>query len=208
MRNGSLIQVTLPIPKYLNQYALMVGETRSNAVDIRLYSPEHNRFSLFVESISSKYVKDVLLPKEEYVKIACGKRVLSVNSAKALLAGNKLFLDEKRLECRIYFCERCKAFHTTSQRIHLPQNIKNSLHKALPINPDDFMIKGKIISEAAVFRWIRDTIGLQIGRKVFYHHIVEYGGSVKAGLERIIEDPEAFLCFYFEMKLLSEYEKY
>lgn len=49
------------------------------------------------------------------VRLKCAKRKFSKNKAKQVIIKAQRSRDERRKECRYYFCVQCKAYHVTSK---------------------------------------------------------------------------------------------
>lgn len=168
---------------------------------IKPYDSKNHRFQTQSETIAIHMVEPA--PEIEEAKMPCGKAVLNKNTALCLLATNEQFKDIKRREKRVYYCVRCKGYHTTSQP-WMPISIKYKIGQH-PLMSEDVMIKGDIICERTVFKWLRDTLGLRISHNWFVRSLKDYKGTMREALESILASPESYIEFFFEKRFVSSH---
>lgn len=188
--SNKLVWIGLPKAR---QLAIVVS-IRKNVADVRLYSKVYNNFRTQKETVTLSMLTWAELSKEEFAKIACGKRVLNKNRALQVVAVNLSFKDnENRKERRVYYCTRCEGFHTSSKR-WLPKTIRDLLIEK-PFNLY-FKRSGKQYINSTLFhKWLRDEIGIKIGRNAFLKTLQEFEPDIPKALEILQNTPARYIEF-------------
>jgi hypothetical protein len=170
---------------------------------VKIYNREANKFHPYLETVAISMIEPAELTEEERLNMPCGKVVLSKNTALMLLATNEQFKSDKRREKRVYYCTKCAGYHTTSQP-WMPLLVRQHMNEH-PLLPQDVTIKGDIICERSVFRWLRDTLGLQISHKWFKSSLKEFGETIRGALEKILSTPDSYIEFFFEKRFVKKH---
>ncbi|MBL1411000.1 hypothetical protein [Sphingobacterium faecale] len=167
---------------------------REHTVMVRYYDVIGHRLSASREVWSKRVVVPAHLEWEQLEKLPCGKRPLALNRAKMIVATNMIFTDnEKRLERRVYYCRRCRAFHTTAQ-FKLPV----AFLKTLALNPyqaDGVECYKKIGHRKRVWYWWHHTLGVKIPFGLFERIIAEYAPTPETAILQTQLDPLAFMHY-------------
>lgn len=173
------------------QLALVVSG-RLHAVVVRMYLKNDNRFSLQKETVTLRVVQRAELSSEEMWQTACGKHILSKNKALQLVAVNFVFTDvERRKERRVYYCTRCRGFHTTSMR-WLPKAIRDKLR--LHPFPAYLERTGKSINGSeTLHQWLREDIGLKIGHRIFVKTLHDFEPDYQRAMQILLRTPGKYI---------------
>ena len=176
--------------------AIVVGR-RQHAALVRLYNSQQNTFSNYLETVALSTITKANLLPEQYNTIACGKKILSKTTAFRLVAVNYVFTDIPfRRERRVYYCTRCRGYHTTSQR-WMPPEILARLKK----NPfPQYIIKKniKVIHNYRdMHRWLRDDIGLRIDQRTFIKTLRQFEPDPSTAVKKLLDTPADYLEFMF-----------
>lgn len=190
IKANTLVWVRINTSKRL---ALVVSG-RAHAVVVRMYLKDGNKFSFYPETVALRLVQRAELSNEEIQQIACGKHILTKNKALQLVAVNFVFTDvEKRKERRVYYCTRCRAFHTTSMR-WLPKAIRDKLR--LHPFPAYLERTGKSNRDSeTIHHWLRDDIGLKIGQKMFVKTLYEFEPDYYRAMHILLSTPAKYVEF-------------
>src|SRR5690606_18629636 len=94
----------------------LVLAVREHVAVVRPLFKSRKQLQPYRETIALRLLEKADLSREEIAMLPCGKRILSVNKAFEIVAANRIFTDDpKRKERRVYYCSRCRGFHTSSK---------------------------------------------------------------------------------------------
>ncbi|MFF5382923.1 hypothetical protein [Pedobacter suwonensis] len=205
IKADTLIWVRLNRNKQLG----IVVSMRQHSLDVKMYRKQSNSFSPYIETISLRVIERAEISPDEYLKIACGKRILSKNAALQLVTVNFIFTDvERRKERRVYYCVKCQGFHTTSLR-WLPEEIRRKLRersfKAYLHKTGDFDKHTSSLRnwQTSLHHWLRDDIGLRIGKGTFLKTLHKYNDDDLQAIKNLVNTPAEYVEF-----VLYEYMRY
>ncbi|MDR2284861.1 MAG: hypothetical protein LBE37_16725 [Sphingobacterium sp.] len=177
-----------------NRKLALILAVREHTVVVRHYEVIGHRLSSNREVFSKRVVVPANLEWEQLEKLPCGKRPLALNRAKMIVATNMIFTDNaRRLERRVYYCRRCRAFHTTAQ-FRLPIAFIKTLAKN-PYESEGYENYLKISHRKRVWHWWYHTLGVRIPFGLFERIIADYGPAPDKAIIRIKLDPLAFMHF-------------
>jgi hypothetical protein len=187
----------------------IVVSKRKHSLVVRMYDIKTNTFASHSELISLRVIERAEITAEEYLKIACGKKILNKNTALQLVAINFVFTDvEKRKERRVYYCIKCQGFHTTSMR-WLPEEIRLKLQKCpfkayLDRTGNTEKYTDSLSGwQTGLHRWIRDDIGLKIGKETFLKTLRQYNDDDIEAIKMLVNAPAQYIEF-----VLYEFMRY
>lgn len=180
-----------------------VVKVNEHTLTVKIFNKRANKFHPYAETVAVTAVEPANLTPLELSKMPCGKVVLTKNTALMLLATNEQFKQVKRREKRVYYCTRCEGYHTTSQP-WMPIAIKQQM-ELHPISQEALIVKGGIICQKTIFKWLRDVLGLRISQNWFKDSLKEYASSMREALEQIIQCPEDYIEFFFEKRFVSNH---
>jgi|SRR5690606_40919259 len=136
------------------------------------------------------------LSPKEIRQLPCGKRPLGLGRAKQIVTLNLMFTDNpKRKERRVYYCQRCEAFHTTAQ-VKIPYYILKNLTTD-PYVPQMKENYAEGPARKKVWRWLRRDIGVLVSYRLFDYSLLEYGSSKDDAVEKILVSPVRYMKFLF-----------
>lgn len=187
----------------------LVLAVREHTVMLRILAGTR-RLHAVPDVVSKRMIQKAELGKEEIWKLPCGKRPLLLGRAKQIVAANRMFDDDpERKERRVYYCQRCEAFHTTAQ-FKIPVEILKKLaaDPYIPQTAEDYA-EGR--ERKKVWRWLRTNIGIGVSYRLFDYSLLHYGSSKSDAIGKILIDPlrylhYLFLFLYQRRKELSERE--
>ncbi|MBT2560094.1 hypothetical protein J7E50_02515 [Pedobacter sp. ISL-68] len=205
IKADTLIWVRLNRNKQLG----IVVSMRQHSLDVKMYRKQSNTFNPYVETVSLRIIKRAEISPEEYLKIACGKKILNRNTALQLVAVNFVFADvERRKERRVYYCVKCQGFHTTSLR-WLPVAIRVKLRdrpfKAYLHRTGDLDKYTSTLHnwQTSLHHWLRDDIGLRIGKGTFLKTLHKYNDNDIEAIKKLVNTPAEYIEF-----VLYEFMRY
>lgn len=179
----------------------MVLEVRKHVAIVRPYHPSKKRLHAYAETISRRMLVKAELPPEQLAALPCGKRVLSLNKAFEIVAVNRIFTDNAvRRERRVYYCTRCRGFHTTSQA-KIPGVLLQRLRSDPFAQPPDDVHDGRY--RRLVFLWLRDRIGVPMGYGMFLASLERYAPTDMEAIEKLLANTKAYLYFVYRHLYLS-----
>ena len=177
-----------------NRKLAFVLAVREYTVVVRHYDVVEHKLSGNREVFSKRMVLPANFEWEQLQKLPCGKRPLSLNRAKMIVATNMIFTDNgKRLERRVYYCRRCRAFHTTAQ-FKLPVAFIKTLAEN-PYQSDGYDNYLKINHRKRVWYWWHHTLGVKVPFGLFERIIADYGPTPERAMIRMMMDPLPFMHF-------------
>lgn len=177
-----------------NRKLAFILAVREHTVVVRYYDVIGHKLYTNREVFSKRMVLPANFEWEQLQKLPCGKRPLALNRAKMIVATNMIFKDNaKRLERRVYYCRRCRAFHTTAQ-FKLPIAFIKTLAEN-PYQQDSYENYLKISHRKRVWDWWHHTLGVRIPFGLFERIIADYGPTPEKAIIRIKLDPLAFMHF-------------
>lgn len=177
-----------------NRLLAFVYAVREHTVTVRFYDEEGKRLKGCLEVITKRFLSPTDFDWEQLSKLPCGKRPLSLNRSKMIVAVNLIFKDnERRQERRVYYCRRCKDFHTTAQ-FKLPVEFLKKL-VANPYRNDEPENYYRIFYRKRIWHWWYYNLDVKISYRLFERIIAEYDPDPASAILRIKADPVAFMHF-------------
>jgi len=173
----------------------LVLAVREHVAVVRPLFKSRKQLQPYRETIALRLLEKANLSREEIAMLPCGKRILSVNKAFEIVAANRIFTDDpKRKERRVYYCARCRGFHTSS-KVPVPWILfarlrSDPFEPELPI-PTDNHLKHQVLV------WLRDHIGVPISHALFDRSLLHYAPTYKEALDKLLIDPVAFIHFVY-----------
>lgn len=179
-----------------------VLEVRKHVAIVRPYHASKKRLHGYAETISQRMLSKAELPPEQLATLPCGKRILSLNKAFEIVAVNRIFTDnEARRERRVYYCTRCRGFHTTS-KAKIPRALLDRLRSDPFVPPSEEIKDGQY--RRLVFRWLRDRIGVPMGYRLFLASLGRYAPTYTEALDKLLANTKAYLHFVYLHVYLSD----
>ncbi|TJZ63015.1 hypothetical protein FAZ15_01580 [Sphingobacterium olei] len=178
-------------------YLAMVVVVREHSVLVQVLNKGTNRFSPYRETVSRRVIKKVELTKEERDALPCGKRPLSLGKAKMIVATNHIFKDDPaRHERRVYYCRRCRAFHTTGQ-FKLPMEFLKRLAEN-PYTPEEMAEYWRKACRKKVWRWWHTVLGIRVSFGRFEGSLKNYGDNRADAIKKMLVDPLNYLHHLYQ----------
>jgi len=173
----------------------LVLAVRKHVAVVRPLFKSRRQLQPYHETITMRLLEKADLPREEICALPCGKRILSINKAFEIVAANRIFTDNpERQERRVYYCTRCRGFHTSSKSkvpwILFARLRSDPFEPQLPIHTDNHL-------KHQVLVWLRDHIGVPLSNNLFDRSLLQYAPTYKEALDKLLIDPAAYLHFVY-----------
>lgn len=179
-----------------------VLEVRKHVAVVRLYHASKKHLHGYPETISKRMLSKAELSPEQLATLPCGKRILSLNKAFEIVAVNRIFTDnDARRERRVYYCTRCRGFHTTS-KAKIPWVLLHRLRSDPFTQPADAVHDGR--HRRLVFLWLRDRIGVPMGYGMFMASLERFAPTHTDAIDRLLANTPAYLHFVYLHVYLSD----